>query len=90
MNIKLLPVILLAVACQAYRPITERSWVKFCKVKDPTYETIPLHGEPDIIHATHILIEERISTLSTLVQKSIRDFQKQMKKYTADITECVK
>ena len=87
---KLLPVILLAVACQAYTPITERSWVKFCKVKDPTYETIPLHGEPDIIHATHILIEERISTLSTLVRKSVCDFQNQMKKYTADITECVK
>ena len=87
---KFLPVILLAVACQAYTTITERSWVKFCKVKDPTYETIPLHGEPDIIHATHILIEERISTLSTMVQKSIRDFQSQMKKYTADITECIK
>ena len=87
---KLLPVILLAVACQAYTPITEQSWVKFCKVKDPTYETIPLHGEPDIIHATHILIEERISTLSMLVQKSVRDFQNQMKKYTADVTKCVK
>ena len=68
-------VILLAVACQAYTPITEQSWVKFHKVKDPTYETIPLHGEPDIIHAMHILIEERISTLSTMVQKSICDFQ---------------
>ena len=89
-NMKLLPVILLAVVCQAYTPITERSWVKFCKVKDPTYETIPLHGEPDIILATHILIEERFSTLSTLVQKSVRDFQNQMKKYTTDITEGVK
>ena len=89
-NMELLPVILLAVACQAYTPITERSWVKFRKVKDPTYETIPLHREPDIIHATHILIEERISTLSTLVRKSVRDFQNQMKKYTTDITECVK
>ena len=69
-NMKLLPVILLAVACQAYTPITERSWVKFRKVKDPTYKTIPLHGEPDIIHATHILIEERISTLSMLVRKA--------------------
>ena len=87
---KLLLVILLAVACQAYTPITERSWVKFPKVKDPTYETVPLHGEPDIIHATHILIEERICMLSMMVQKSIRDFHSQMKKYTADITECVK
>ena len=87
---KFLPVILLAVACQAYTPITERSWVKFRIVKDPTYETVPLHGEPDIIHATHILIEERISMLSTMVRKSVRDFQSQMKKYTADITEHIK
>ena len=87
---KLLPVILLVVVCQAYTPITERSWEKFCKGKDPTYETIPLHGEPDIIHATHILIEERISTLSMLVRKSVRDFQSQMKKYTADLTERIK
>ena len=63
---------------------------KISQVKDPTYETIPLHGEPDIIHATHILIEERISTLSTLVRKSVRDFQSQMKKYVADVTEHVK
>ena len=89
-NMKFLLVLLLAVACQAYTPMKERSWVKFCKVKDPTYETIPLHVEPDIIHATHILIEERISTLSTMVQKSVRDFQNQMKKYTADITEHIK
>ena len=87
---KLLPVILLVVACQAYTPITEQSWVKFHKVKDLTYETIPLHGEPDIIHAMHILIEERISTLSMLVRKSICDFQSQMKKCAADVTEHVK
>ena len=43
-----------------------------------------------IIHATHILIEERISTLSTLVRKSVRDFQSQMKKYATDVTERVK
>ena len=65
---KLLPIILLAVACQAYTPITERNWVKFRKVKEPTYEKLPLHGEPDIIHATDILIEERISTLSMMVR----------------------
>ena len=74
-------VILLAVVRQAYTPITERSWVKFSKVQDPTDETVPLHGEPDIIHATHILLEVRISMLSTMVQKSVRDFQSQMKKY---------
>ena len=51
---------------------------------------IPLHGEPDIIHATHILIEERISTLSMMVRKSEHDFQSQKKKYTTDITERIK
>ena len=51
---------------------------------------VPLHGEPDIIHATHILLEERINTLSTMVQKSVRDFQSQMKKYTTDITKRIK
>ena len=87
---KLLLIILLAVACQAYTPIAERSWVKFHKVKDPTYEDIPLHGEPDIIHATDILIEERISTLSMMVRKSIRDFHAQMKQYTTELTERIK
>ena len=84
---KILPIILLAVVYQAYTPITERSWVKCHKVKEPTYEKIPLHGEPDIIHATDILIEERISTLSTMVRKSVHDFHAQMKKYTTELTE---
>ena len=87
---KLLLIILLAVACQAYTPITERSWVKFRKVKEPTYEKIPLHGEPNIIHATDILIEERISTLSTMIRKSVSDFHAQMKKYTTELTERIK
>ena len=64
--------------------------MKFHKVKDPTYETVPLHGKPDIIHAMHILIEERIRTLSMMIQKSVHDFHSQMKKYTADITERIK
>ena len=64
--------------------------MKFRKVKDPTYETVPLHGEPNIIHATKILIEERISTLATMVRKSIRDFHAQMKKYTTELTERIK
>ena len=89
-NMKLLLIILLAVACQAYTPIAERSWVKFQKVKDPTYEHIPVHGEPDIIHATDILIEERISTLSTMVRKSVRDFHAQMKQYMTELTERIK
>ena len=87
---KLLPIILLAVACQAYSPITEQSWVKFRKVKAPTYEKILLHGEPNIIHAMDILVEERISTLSTMIRKSVRDFDTQMKKYTTELTERIK
>ena len=87
---KVLLIILLAVVCQAYTQIAERSWVKFRKVKDPTYENAPLHGEPDIIHATDILIEERISTLSTMIQKSVRDFHAQMKKYMTELTEQIK
>ena len=89
-NMKILPIILLAIVCQAYTPITERSWVKFCKVEEPTYEKIPLYGEPDIIHATDILIEERISTLSTMVRKSVHDFHAEMKKYTTELTEQIK
>ena len=87
---KILPIILLAVVCQAYTPITERSWVKFSKVKVPTYENIALHGEPDIIHATDILIEERISRLSTMVRKSVSEFHAQMKKYTTELTNQIK
>ena len=87
---KFLLIILLAVACHIYMPIKERSWVKFHKVNDPTYETVPIHGEQDIIHATDILIEERISTLSTMVRKSLRDFHAQMKKYMTELTERIK
>ena len=59
-------------------------------MKEHTYEKIPLHGEPDIIHTTDILIEERISTLSTMVRKSVRDFHAQMKKYTTELTDQIK
>ena len=89
-NMKLLLIILLAVACQAYTPIAERSWLKFRKVKDSTYESSPLHREPDIIHATDILIEERISKISTMVRKSVSDFHAQMKQYTTELTERIK
>ena len=34
---KLILLLLLAGVCQAYTPIAERSWVKFQKVKCPTY-----------------------------------------------------
>ena len=57
-NMKWVLALLLVVASYAYTPISERSWIKFSKVKDPTYETIPMHEVPNIIHATHIDIEE--------------------------------
>ena len=87
---KIILIIILAVTCQAYRPIAERSWVKFRKVKLLTYESSPLHGEPDIICATDILIEERITKLSTMVRKSVSDFHAQLKQYTTKLTERIK
>ena len=55
---KLMILLLLAGVCQTYTPITERSWVKFRNVSCPTYKSSLLHSEPNIIHATDILIEE--------------------------------
>ena len=87
---KSLLIMLLAVVCQAYMPIEERSWVTFRKVKEPTYKTVPLHEEPNIINATDILIEEWISTLATMLRKSVNDFHEQMKKYTTELTKRIK
>ena len=89
-NMKVLVIILLAVACQANMPITERSWVKFRKVKYPTYASSPLHGEPDIILATEIVIEQRISKISKMVRKSVSDFHSQLHQYMTELTERIK
>ena len=83
-------IFLLAAACNAYTPIRERSWLKFVKVKQPTYNTVPIYEVPNIIHATHIDIEERIDMLATMVRKSVREFQDHIKKYTAEVTKRVK
>ena len=87
---KLLLILLLAGVCQTYTPITERIWVNFRKVKCPTYAGSPMHGEPDIIRATDILIEERLDKISTMTRKSVSDFHAQLKQYTTDITERIK
>ena len=87
---KLILLLLLARACQTYTPIAERSWVKFRKVKCPTYKGSPLHGEPDIIHATDILIEERLNKISTMISKSISDFHAQLTEYTTELTKRIK
>ena len=84
---KLVLTLLLVVACYAYTPINKQSWINFQNVKDPTYKTVPDNGEPNIIHATHIVIEEKISELSKMIHKSLRDFQEHMTNYTADVTE---
>ena len=64
--IKLIFLLLLVGVCQPYTPIAEQNWVKFQKVKCPTYKSSPLHREPNIIHATDILIEERLNKISTM------------------------
>ena len=87
---KIILAMLLVIVCYAYTPITERSWINFKKVKDPTYVSAPDNRESNIILAKHIPIEERISTLATIIWKSVRDFQKQMQKYATDITKWVK
>ena len=87
---KLILLLLLVGACQTHTPIAERSWVKFRKVKCPTYKSSPLHGEPDIIHATDILIEERLNKISTMISKSVSDFHAQLAKYTTELTKRIK
>ena len=87
---KLLLLLLLAVVCQTCMPIAERSWVKFQKVKYPTYKSSPLHGEPNIIHAKDILIEERMNKISTMIRNSLSDFHAQLKQYTTELTERIK
>ena len=74
---KFLLALLLVSACQTHQPITERSWVKFRKVKCPTYNGSLLHQEPDILHAMDILIEEKLNKISTMISKSVSDFHAQ-------------
>ena len=87
---KFILILLLAGVCQTYTPITERSWMKFRKVKCPTYKSSLFYGEPDIFRATDILIEERLDKISTMIRKSVSDFNAQIKQYTTDITERIK
>ena len=87
---KFLLVLLLVGACQTHTPITERSWVKFRKVKCPTYNGSLLHQEPDILHATDILIEEKLNKISTMISKSVSDFHAQLAEYTTELTKRIK
>ena len=59
-------------------------------MKCPTYKSSPLHGEPKIIHATDILIEERLNKISTMISKSVSDFHAQLTKYTIELTKRIK
>ena len=83
-------IFLLVVACTAYTPIRERTWLRFAKVKETTYDTKMVHEQPNIIQATHINIEERIHTLATMVEKSVHEFQDHIKKYTAEVAKHVR
>ena len=87
---KFILVLLLVGACQTHRPITERSWVKFQKVKYPTYNGSLLHQEPDILRATDILIEEKLNKISTMISKSVSDFHVQLAEYTTELTKRIK
>ena len=87
---KFILVLLLVGACQTHRPITEQSWVKFRKVKYPTYNGSLLHQEPDILHATDILLEEKLNKISTMMSKSVSDFHAQLAEYTTELTKRIK
>ena len=87
---KFLLELLLVGACQTHRPIMERSWVKFRKVKYPTYNGSLLHQEPDILRATDILIEEKLNKISTIISKSVSDFHAQLAEYTTELTKRIK
>ena len=89
-NMKFLLILLLASACQTHTPIAERIWVKFKNVKDPAYNGSLLQEAPNIIQAKEILIEERVNTVSKMIEKSLTDFQTRLKQYTTDLTNRIK
>ena len=60
------------------------------KSETPAYKSSPLHGEPNIIHAKEILIEERMNKISTMIRNSLTDFQAHLKQYTTELTERIK
>ena len=45
---------------------------------------------PNIIYAKEILIEERLNQVSKMIDKSLQDFNTQMKRYTTDLTKRMK
>ena len=81
---------LLAGACLAYMPITERSWVNFKNVQVPTYNSSLLRKAPNNIYAKEILIEERLNQVSRMIDKSLQDFNTHLKRYTTDLTKRMK
>ena len=59
-------------------------------MKCPTYKGSLLHQEPDILHATDILIEEKLNKISTMISKSVSDFHAQLAEYTTELTKRIK
>ena len=49
-----------------------------------------MHQEPDILHATDILIEEKLNKISTMISKSVSDFHAQLAEYTTELTKRIK
>ena len=76
---KLIPFILLVATTVAHHPMNKQRWITFTQSKVLTYEAIPKPEDFTIINATSILIEQKVNTLATMVQKSLRQFQKHLK-----------
>ena len=77
---KLIPFILLVATTVAHQPINKRRWITFTQSKVPTYEAIPKPEDFTILNATSILIEQKVSTLATMVPKLIETFSKTLEK----------
>ena len=87
---KLIPFMLLVASMVAHQQINKQRWITFMQSKVPTDEAIPKPEEFTIINATSILIEQKVSTLATMVQKSLRQFQKHLKTYSDNIVNRIK
>ena len=77
---KLIPFILLVTTTVAHQPINKRRWITFTQSKVPTYDAIPKPEDFNILNATSIPIEQKVNTVATMVQKSLRQFQKTLEK----------
>ena len=89
-NMSLIPLLLLAIGCEAYQPMRERSWIKFKDVPTPQYDKNRMVENYSILNATTIDIEERPSILANMVHRTIKDFQKHIKAYAETMRKRIK